>query len=688
MKKIFLFASFFISMFSNAQDIVDYLSAPFPSDLIANHQGNEIAWVFNNKGSRNIFISNPAKNDWQQITNYIGDDGIEINSLQYAPNDSVIYFLRGNSMNGKGEAANPAQLQYSTEQNIFSVSLITKQIKKIARGNAFVISPNGDVLLFIQGGKPWSINLQEEGATAKPLFLSRGTISALHFNKMGTQVSFVSNRDEHAFIGVYTFSNNTIQFLDPSTYVDSDPVWNLEGTKIAFLRRPYIRQDVLFDPKKTAAQPWQIRVVDVQNNIGSTIFTAEKGKGSVLVSDLPAVAGKLLWTKNNEIIFPWEKKGWLHLYSIGLDTKKLIELTPGIGEVETMRLANDGMGIYYVSNIADSNRRHIWYTPSATSNPQLLTPGKSIEYAPVELQNGIAFLAASAIKPAWPFYKSNSSIHSLAANLFPKEFPSNLVTPKTILVKATDQKLAPAQIFLPNNYNPNQKYPALIFLHGGSRRQMLEGFNYSAYYSNAYAVNEYFASKGYIVMSLNYRSGIGYGLEFREADHYGMTGGTEVNDLIGAGEYLKSRKDVDGKRIALWGGSYGGYLTAHGLARRSDLFAVGVDIHGVHNWNDEEPTFTPWYDSLRVPAYGQIAYKASPVYYASGWKSPVLFMHGDDDRNVPFTETVHMIHQLRRQGVEVEEKILPDEIHGFLMYKSWLKVDQATFEFINRKFTK
>jgi dipeptidyl aminopeptidase/acylaminoacyl peptidase len=189
-------------------------------------------------------------------------------------------------------------------------------------------------------------------------------------------------------------------------------------------------------------------------------------------------------------------------------------------------------------------------------------------------------------------------------------------------------------------------------------------------------------------MSLNYRSGIGYGLDFREAKNYGMTGASEVRDLIGAGEYLKSRKDVDAKRIGLWGGSYGGYLTAHGLAQRGDLFATGVDIHGVHNWNDEEPTFTPWYDSLLVTSYAQRAYKSSPVNFAKTWKNPTLFIHGDDDRNVPFTETIHMIHQLRRQGVEVEEKVLPDEIHGFLMYKSWLLVDEATFEFINRKFKK
>ena len=89
------------------------------------------------------------------------------------------------------------------------------------------------------------------------------------------------------------------------------------------------------------------------------------------------------------------------------------------------------------------------------------------------------------------------------------------------------------------------------------------------------------------MLSVNYRSGIGYGMNFREALNYGAGGGSEFNDVLGGGVFLKSRPDVDPKRIGLWGGSYGGYLTALGLARASDLFAAGVDMHGVHDWTEE-----------------------------------------------------------------------------------------------------
>jgi dipeptidyl aminopeptidase/acylaminoacyl peptidase len=279
----------------------------------------------------------------------------------------------------------------------------------------------------------------------------------------------------------------------------------------------------------------------------------------------------------------------------------------------------------------------------------------------------------------------NGEIKNIAGDLFPEKFPNTLVQPQLITLKAQDGIQSYGGLFLPVNYQPGKKYPVAIFLHGGSRRQMLLGFHYGLYYSHAYALSQYFASQGYIAFALNYRSGIGYGFEFREALNYGAGGASEVRDLIAAGNYLKSRPDVDGKKIALWGGSYGGYLTAHGLAQASSLFACGVDIHGVHNWNTEIPTFAPWYDYAKYPALAKKAYESSPEYFVKGWKNPVLMIHGDDDRNVPFSETVNMAEILRRQGVQVEQLVFPDEVHSFLLHRNWVKAYEATFEFINRQ---
>lgn len=214
---------------------------------------------------------------------------------------------------------------------------------------------------------------------------------------------------------------------------------------------------------------------------------------------------------------------------------------------------------------------------------------------------------------------------------------------------------------------------------------MLLGFHHRGYYHNAYAMNQLLASAGYVVLSVNFRSGIGYGMEFREALDYGATGASEFNDVMGAGLYLQSRADVDPDRIGLWGGSYGGYLTAMGLARASDLFKAGVDIHGVHDWNVVINGFRPSYEPEDYPDFAELAYASSPMAFLDGWRSPVLLIHGDDDRNVPFSETVDLAESLARRGVEYEQLVFPDEVHGFLLHENWVRAFEATLSFFDRK---
>jgi dipeptidyl aminopeptidase/acylaminoacyl peptidase len=254
-----------------------------------------------------------------------------------------------------------------------------------------------------------------------------------------------------------------------------------------------------------------------------------------------------------------------------------------------------------------------------------------------------------------------------------------------VTVTATDGMTIHAQLFVPRGIAPGEKRPGVIFFHGGSRRQMLLGWHYNYYYRNAYAMNQWLASQGYVVLSVNYRSGIGYGLEFREALNYGASGGSEFNDVMGAGLYMKNRPDVDPARIGLWGGSYGGYLTAMGLSRASDLFAAGVDLHGVHDWNQGIRTFVPDYNVHDDPEFSRRAFGASPLATVDTWRSPVLLIHGDDDRNVSFIESINLLIELRKRGVDVEQLVFPDEVHDFLRHQNWVKAYKAAADFFNRK---
>jgi dipeptidyl aminopeptidase/acylaminoacyl peptidase len=313
-----------------------------------------------------------------------------------------------------------------------------------------------------------------------------------------------------------------------------------------------------------------------------------------------------------------------------------------------------------------------------------LTSGKTIEWHPIMLADGktIVCLGSSAASPAMPYRLTEKGREMIAAGALPKDFPSDqLVEPQTVTFKSDDGLEIHGQLFVPRNHAAT--VPGLIFVHGGPPRQMMPGFHYMYYYHNAYAENQYLASRGYVVLSVNYRLGVMYGRAFREAANAGWRGSSEYKDVLAGARYLQAQPYVDRKRIGIWGGSYGGLLTALALARNSDIFAAGVDFHGVHDWSMF--LFQRGADAPDAKEAQKLAFDSSPVASAATWKSPVLFMHGDDDRNVPFSQTTDLIQRLRPQNVEIEQIIFPDEIHDFLLWRTWVKGYQATAEFFDRK---
>jgi dipeptidyl aminopeptidase/acylaminoacyl peptidase len=391
-------------------------------------------------------------------------------------------------------------------------------------------------------------------------------------------------------------------------------------------------------------------------------------------------------------VFPAENDGWLHFYSVPASGGEARLLTPGPFEIEYASASPDGSTLVFASNAGDVDRRHLWRLRLPDGAPEPLTSGMGIETQPAVLADGnaVAFLRSDARIPAHvALLEPGHATVDFAAEGLPRDFPTAaLVDPQSVVLPERAGVAAHGQLFLPPSGAPGVRHPALVFMHGGPIRQMLVGWHYMDYYSNAYALNQYLASRGYVVLALNYRAGIGYGLAFREADGIGAAGASEYNDLLAAAALLGARADVDAKRIGLWGGSYGGYLTALGLARNSDLFAAGVDLHGVHDWyhwtltgRDNAPLYV-----LDTPAQVlSTALASSPISAVSGWRSPVLMIHGDDDHNVAISESVRLAEALRAQGVDYSELIFPDEIHGFLRHASWLKAYTATARFLDAK---
>jgi dipeptidyl aminopeptidase/acylaminoacyl peptidase len=324
-----------------------------------------------------------------------------------------------------------------------------------------------------------------------------------------------------------------------------------------------------------------------------------------------------------------------------------------------------------------------------------MSHGAEIATSPRDGLVHIGALASNAQVPMHPVaIDQNNAQTPLRTDWLPATYPAaRLVTPIQILIPAKTGHALHGQLFLPRLLDTRAKHPAILFLHGGPRRQMLLGYPAGEYYSNAYAFNQYLTSRGFIVLSVNYRCGTGYGLDFRQCAHAGPAGAAEYNDGLAAARYLASRADVDPKRIGIWGGSYGGYLTALALARSSDIFAAGVDFHGVHNWNLEDNA-GDWKrgNNAEQDAIGARALANSPLGNLSHWRSPILLIHGDNDPDVAYAQTPALAEALRArnthlpaaQQVDVEELIFPDEVHSFLLHRDWLAAYTAAAAFFER----
>jgi dipeptidyl aminopeptidase/acylaminoacyl peptidase len=691
MKKWFLLVAAIVCSIlpASAQQSVtleELLSAPFPENLTAAKTANRIAWTFNQEGKRNIWVAEGPAFTARRLTSYLQDDGQPLSELSFSNDGNSIVYVRGEGKNASGQFPNPTTNPAGTEQTVWSVAWSGGEPKKIDAGDSPKISAKG-VIAYVRDGQIW-IALGEGSEKPKQLIV-RGQNHSEEWSPDGSELVFVSTRGDHSFIGIYEPAGNVVRFLAPSVDTDSDPVWSLDGKRIAFVRRPAEQRDTpagyFLQPDKP--HPWAIWVADVSAGSAREIWhSSASPDGSYPHMAKDTGGGVVRWAAENRLLVSSEEDGWQHLYSVPVEGGNAHLLTPGNCEVEQWSLTPDRKTVLFNSNCVDIDRRHLWTVSITGDHLAQFTRGEGNEWSPVALSDAqtLVYLGSDAKHPARPFISKLSANHEaqpLAAETWPANFPSQqLVAPQQVLFKAADGVEIHGQLFLPPNDDTKAKKPALVFMHGGPIRQMLLGWHYMYYYANSYAMNQYLATRGYVVLSVNYRSGIGYGRAFREAPGRAGRGASEYKDIVAAGKYLQGRSDVDPSRVGLWGGSYGGYLTALGLARNSDIFAAGVDFHGVHDWPTDN-----WDGKNISPELAKLAHESSPVTSVDTWKSPVLFIHGDDDRNVYFTQTVDLVARLRARGVAIEQLVFPDEVHDFLLHRSWLAGYRATSDFFDRR---
>lgn len=691
--------------------IKQWLAPGYPQFMVAAKKADRIAWQVYDEGKRNVYFAAAPGFTPRRLTSFLEDDGVELTDVTISDDGSVVAFVRGLAPNREGWVANPTANPDGAERAIWAVRTSGGAAWRVAEGSDPVLSPSGRHVLFLKGGQVHRAAVVQTAQASRmdkgeePFIKAWGTQSNASWSPDGSKISFVSNRGDHSYIAIYDAAKRSVHYMAPDVDFDSNPTWSTDGKQIAFLRRPGLSfgQMMANQPAGTAAGGAAVLggrggrggrggggaagSGGREGNARPGLFSSAFEDGSILkimVGDPATGVSRELWRDtstdrmysamngitwaNDALLFQLEPEEWTRMYSLNVNTPgaQPVVLTPGEGQMEQTGISPDGKWLFYSTNVGDIDRRHIWKVPTSGGEAVRVTTGEINTFpAPLASGNYVATLSATALRPQsvgiWPTAanspaSSEKLIYPTLTSGFPMDAQS---TPTNVTLTAPDGVKFNNQLFLPKDLRPGEKRPAIIFVHGGPRRQMLLGYHYLSFYHVFYAVNQWLTSQGYVVLSVNYRSGIGYGKSFRLAPNTGGNGKSEYQDVLAAGQYLQTRDDVDPKRIGIWGLSYGGLLTAEALARNSDVFITGVDLAGVHLQGNSLDT-------------ASVSYKSSSISQISKWTSPVLLLHGDDDRNVAFAQTVGLVQLLRANKIYYELMVIPDDVHETLLHSRWL----------------
>ncbi len=323
---------------ARAFSIEQVMSAPFPSAPVASPQGGRVAWVYDERGSRNVWVAEPGTNGAFSacaITAHTGDEGIDMGEVSWTSDGRHVVYSRGGSLEGGGPVNTLSRPSGAPPQEVWTASVDGAAARAIGPGHSPAASPRGDTVAYVLDDQIWVAPLA--GGLPTQLIHDRGRSGAPVWSPDGSRLAFRSSRGDHGFIGVYDIAARTIAWMGPSVDRDSGPEWSPDSRSIAFVRIAAGRSSPFAD--SLTAQPWSIWTADAATGVARRVWGASEGPGSAFRS-LEAER-TLLWTASGRLVFPWERSGWLQLYSIPAAGGEATQLTNGDFEVFTGALSED-----------------------------------------------------------------------------------------------------------------------------------------------------------------------------------------------------------------------------------------------------------------------------------------------------------------------------------------------------------
>lgn len=650
--------------------------------VVSSPKGRYVAWV----AEGNLLVAREP--DFKTETLVAREGGDAITTTYASADGRTVFYTRGASQPAFGSV--PAR----DTRALWLADVERKSAPQLVASGAdvppssLVFAPDGNAFAFAEGKVLYEFRRSSTGRWERRQLLQPNAqhtasvgIFDIVYSPDGQQIAFASERKaKQTYVAIHDIAKAETRYIEPSIYRDSAPVWSPDSRELAFVRVPGNwtmryrftpqHEENLRTPTREGVA-WSILAADVRTGAVRTVFKADAGRGSIASTFTP------IWTPDGRILFSWEKTGWDLLYSVPAKGGTPTLLTPGEGEIGPPVLSADGKTVVYDSNIDDLGRRHVWTLALSGGAPKRFDSGTGVERSPRVTAGGHIIYRVDYREPVAPpqlqARSARGEVRGIAL-LSPEGEKRNQklwsqFLPEDVFTARADDGVTSYHLMIkPRTPPPPGGYPVVVHAHGGPTAQTVPGT------SSRYLFGQYLASRGYLYLDINYRGSTGFGLAYRMPEDRGATGGSEVKDLAALAGYLRSRSDVNPKRVGIMGGSYGGHIVGLAMSRLPDDYAAGVSLYGVSDWvvemkKDEQddgpgsapPDFIRLSQRIRIE---DLAYESSPSAHLDKWRGPTLLTEGDLDPQGHMETTIDLGYRLLERGVPVEFYIEPAGGHN------------------------
>ncbi len=436
---------------------------------------------------------------------------------------------------------------------------------------------------------------------------------------------------------------------------------------------------IVYNQSNAAGKDGNIFIVSATGG-KPTNLTAHEGEHDFIATDISPDGKTVLMTSN-------VGNGYANAALLDVATKKITWLTNDKWEVVSGKFSNDGKSLTWTANIDGNQDIYVYDLASRQAKPLPLAKGiNSLAGADTPFsRDGKRLLythnGPNAPNDIWDYDFAGEKSHQITNSLVGGVRSDDMVEPFLVHYPSKDGKWQiSAFVYVPYNAEKNGKNAAIVYIHGGPTSQTVNTFNRSV---------QYLVNQGYFVIAPNYRGSTGYGKEFEDANRFDMGGG-DLEDVISAAEWIKQTGFIDPKKVAVMGGSYGGYLTMMAVTKAPDLWAAGVPIVPFVNWFTEIENEDPALREYDISTMGDPTkdkarlQERSPINFVDQIKAPLLLLAGGNDPRCPHTEAEQVASAIKKRKGIVELKVYENEGHGFAKIENQIDAYTRVADFLKK----